>query len=107
MSAAHLVYIELGPEEPMDTIPVLLGSKLVVDGTPCILYGPNAREQAASLQERQRVLATWQKTEIAVYSTGETDMVAKASRTEFTCSVLYSVLPCCPRNSSCMLHTWL
>ena len=92
VSAAHLVYIELGPEEPMDTIPVVLGGKLMADGTPCIVYGLNAREQATSLQERQPVLAPWQKTEIAVYNTGETDMVSKASRTEFTCSVLYSVL---------------
>ena len=88
LSVAHLVYIELGPSEPMDTIPVVLGGKLVADGTPCIVYGPNARMQATSLQERQLVLATWQKTEIAVYSTREKDMVAKASRTEFTCSVL-------------------
>ena len=49
MSAAHLVYIELGLEEPMGTIPVVLGGKLVADGIPCIVYGPNAREQAASL----------------------------------------------------------
>ena len=91
VSAAHAVYIELAPEEPMDTILVVLGGKLVADGTPCIVYGPNAREQAASLQKRRPVLATWQKTEIAVYSTGETDMVAKACRSEFTCSVLYSV----------------
>ena len=61
-------------------------------GPPCIVYGPNARE-ATSLQERPPVLATWQKTEIAVYSIGETDMFVEASRTEFTCSVLYSVLP--------------
>ena len=37
-------------------------------------------------------MATWQKTEIAVYNTGETDMVVKGSVTEFTCCVLYSVL---------------
>ena len=92
VSAAQLAYIELGPEKPMDTIFVVLGGKLVVDGTPCIVYGPNAREQAASLQERHSALATWQKTEMAVYNTGETDMVSKGSRTEFTCSVLYSVL---------------
>ena len=49
VSAAHLVYIELGLEEPMDTIPLVLGGKLVDDGTPCIVYGPNARKQAASL----------------------------------------------------------
>ena len=68
LCVAHLVYIELGPEEPMDTIPVVLGGKMVGDGTPCIVYGPNAnaREQAASLQERQPVPATWQKTKIAV-----------------------------------------
>ena len=72
---------------------MVLGGKLVADGTPCIVYGPNAREYAASLQERQHVLATWQKTEIAVYNKGETDMVAKAIRTGFTCSVLYIVLP--------------
>ena len=91
VGAAHLVYIELGPEEPMDTIPMLLGGKLVADGTPCSVYGPNAREQAASLQHRQLVQTMWQKTEIAVYCTGETDMVAKASRTKFTCTVLCSV----------------
>ena len=56
------------------------------------MYGPNAREQATSRQVRQPVLATWQKAEIAVYCTGETDMVSKASRTKFTCSLLYSVL---------------
>ena len=90
MSAAHLMYIELGPEKLMDMIPVVLGGKLVADGTPCIVYGPNAREQATSLQERQPLLATLQKTEIAVYSTGETDMVAKANRVHMQC--LYSVL---------------
>ena len=36
VSAAHLVYIELGPEEPMDTILVVLGGKLVVDGALCM-----------------------------------------------------------------------
>ena len=82
VSAAHLVYIELGPEEPMDTIPMVLGGKLVADGTPCIVYEPNAREQSASLHERQPALALWRNTE----------MVSKASRTEFTCSILYSVL---------------
>ena len=85
-SAAHMVYIELGPEEPMDTIPVVLGGKLVADGTPCIVYGPNAKEQVASLQERQLVLATWQKTEIAVYI--------------IRCR-------CNLRNSSRIFHTWL
>ena len=50
VSAAHLVYLELGPQEPMDMIPVVLGGTLVADGTPCIVYGANAREQAASLQ---------------------------------------------------------
>ena len=112
VSVAHLVYIELGPEEPMVMILVVLGGKLVDDGTACIMYGPNRREQAASLQERPLVLATWQKTKIAVYNTGETDMVSKPGRTEFTCSVLYSVLFCTfccwnLRNSSRILHTWL
>ena len=47
--AAHLVRIELGPEEPMNTIPVAVGGKFVANGTPCIVYGANAREHAASL----------------------------------------------------------
>ena len=37
VSAAHLVYIEL-------VVLVVLGGKLVADGTPCIVYGPNTRE---------------------------------------------------------------
>ena len=49
VSVAHLVYIELGHDEPLDTIPMVLGGKLVADGTRCIVYGSNAREQAASL----------------------------------------------------------
>ena len=64
----------------------------MVHGTPCIAYGPNAREEVASFQETQLVLAMWQKTEIVVYSIGETNMVSKASPIEFTCSVLYSGL---------------
>ena len=47
--AAHLEDIELVPEEVMDNILVVLGGKMVGDGTPCIVYGPNARENAASL----------------------------------------------------------
>ena len=58
MCAARPVSIELGPEEPMDTIPVGLSGKLVDDATSCIVYGPNAREQAAFLHERQLRLAT-------------------------------------------------
>ena len=34
VSATHLEYIELGPEEPMDPILVVTGGKLVADGTP-------------------------------------------------------------------------
>ena len=34
LSAAHLVYIEYALEEPMDTILVVLGGKLVAHGTP-------------------------------------------------------------------------
>ena len=71
---------------------MVLGGKLVADGTPCIVYGPNTREHAASLQERPLVLSTWQKTKIVVYNTGETDMVANTSLTEFPCSVLYAAL---------------
>ena len=92
VSAPSLVYIEPGPEELMATIFVVLGGKLVVNGTPFIVNGPKAREQASSLQERQLVLATRQKTEIAVYTRVETNMVAKAKRTKFTCSLLFSVL---------------
>ena len=76
----------------MDTIPVVLEGKSVAHGTPCNVYGVTAREHATTLQKRPRVFATWQQTEIAVYNTRETDMVSKASRTKFTCSVLYSVL---------------
>ena len=67
----------------MDTIPVMPRGKLVANGTPCIVNGPNGREEAASLQERQPVLATWSKAEISVSSTGETEMVANARRPEF------------------------
>ena len=38
------------------------------------------------------LLATSTKTEVVVYSTGETDMVANVNRNEFTCTVLYVVL---------------
>ena len=79
VSAGHLIYIQLGPEKAIDTIHVVLGGKLVANEIPCIVYWPNTRAKAASLQERQPLLATWQKTEIAVFSIGETDMVPKAS----------------------------
>ena len=44
VSAAHVVYIELEPKEPMDKILVVQRGKLVGDGTPCIVYGRNARK---------------------------------------------------------------
>ena len=58
---------------------------------PPTLLLPKARKQAASRHERRPVLVTWHKTEIAVYSTREADIVAKASWTQFTCNFLYSV----------------
>ena len=66
MGAARPVYIESGTKEPMHTIPMVLGRNLVDDGTPCVVYAPDARVQVASLQQRQPLLALWQKIEIAV-----------------------------------------
>ena len=104
VSVAHVVYIELGYDEPMDTSPVVVGDKLVADGTPCIVYGPNAREQAASLPERQPMQATWQKTDIAMDSTRETNMVSKKGMNSHAVVCIL----CCRslRNPFCISHTW-
>ena len=92
MSAARLVYIELEAEKPMYTKAALLGGKMVAKRTPCIVLGLNTREHTAWLQESQAELATRPKTDMAVYSTKEMDMVARANRNEFTRNDVYTLL---------------
>ena len=49
VNAARFVDLELGNDDLMGTTVLLLGGKLVADRTPSVVYGPNAREQGASL----------------------------------------------------------
>ena len=95
----------MGNDGHEDVIPIVLGGKLVVDGTPCIIYKTNSRLQATSLKEQQHVLGTWEKSKIALHYSGEEELFLKEERIR-TLATLCMWCFCSPAYSSIRLVWW-
>ena len=90
----------------MDTIPVVLGARLLADGTPCDDVWTEQGARSHPSREAACAVATWQKTEIALYSIGKQTWFRRPAK--LSSHAVFTAVCCCNlRNSSCILHTWL
>ena len=106
VTAAHMVYIELGPKEPMNTIPVVLGGTLVAHGIPCIVYGPNAKARQHPYRRGSLYWQRGRRPRMRCTIQGKRTWLQRL--VGLSSHALFCAVCCCnPRNSACILHTLL